>query len=256
MRFHPAVLVSAVLGLSLFGAVFPQQRAAERPAQYSARGTHGAIAAGSGYATEAAMRMYYMGGNAVDAGVASIFAAATTEYSHVGWGGEAPILIRTKDGKVHAIAGVGTMPKLATADFYRKRPLELGEILERPLTMKIGGRQFRHGADARDSVYLAIFGANQNRRFPAPANVRIFGSRSGEDAGDTGIDGIPAGVIHPHGGFGGIATASGDGAVGAPRGILRRTLRLSLLGETDAPDGKPEDRCCDECGMESHGVLE
>jgi gamma-glutamyltranspeptidase / glutathione hydrolase len=63
---------------------------------------------------------------------ASIFAAATTEYSHVGWGGEAPILIRTKDGKVHAIAGVGTMPKLATADFYRKRPLQVGEILEPP----------------------------------------------------------------------------------------------------------------------------
>ena len=78
------------------------------------------------------MRMYYTGGNAVDAGVASIFAAATTEYSHVGWGGEAPILIRTKDGKVHAIAGVGTMPKLATADFFRKRPLQLGEILEPP----------------------------------------------------------------------------------------------------------------------------
>jgi gamma-glutamyltranspeptidase/glutathione hydrolase len=132
MRFHPAVSVSAVLGLSMLGAVFAQQKAPERPAQFSARGTHGAIAAGSGYATEAAMRMYYTGGNAVDAGVASIFAAATTEYSHVGWGGEAPILIRTKDGKVHAIAGVGTMPKLATADFYRKRPLQLGEILEPP----------------------------------------------------------------------------------------------------------------------------
>jgi gamma-glutamyltranspeptidase/glutathione hydrolase len=109
-----------------------QTRQPERPAQFPQRGTHGAIAAGSGYATDAAMRMYYTGGNAVDAGVASIFAAATTEYSHVGWGGEAPILIRTKDGKVHAIAGVGTMPKLATADFYRKRPLQLGEILEPP----------------------------------------------------------------------------------------------------------------------------
>jgi gamma-glutamyltranspeptidase/glutathione hydrolase len=134
MRPHPAFLISAVLGLSVFGAMLAQQKppAPERPAQYSARGTHGAIAAGSGYATEAAMRMYYTGGNAVDAGVASIFAAATTEYSHVGWGGEAPILIRTKDGKVHAIAGVGTMPRLATADFYRTRPLRLGEILEPP----------------------------------------------------------------------------------------------------------------------------
>jgi gamma-glutamyltranspeptidase/glutathione hydrolase len=125
-------LKTVLLFLSLATIVFAQRPANERPAQFSARGTHGAIAAGSGYATDAAMRMYYTGGNAVDAGVASIFAAATTEYSHVGWGGEAPILIRTKDGKVHSIAGVGTMPKLATADFYRKRPLQFGEILEPP----------------------------------------------------------------------------------------------------------------------------
>src|SRR6267154_4395645 len=134
MRSHPALLIAAVLGLSVFTIAFPQQKppAPERPAQFSARGTHGAIAAGSGYATDAAMRMYYTGGNAVDAGVASIFAAATTEYSHVGWGGEAPILIRTKDGKVHAIAGVGTMPKLASADLFRNRPLQVGEVLEPP----------------------------------------------------------------------------------------------------------------------------
>ncbi len=83
-----------------------QQRAPERLVRQPSRGTHSAIAAGSEYATSAGMRMLNSGGNAVDAGVAAIFAAATTEYSHVGWGGEAPILIRTKDGKVHAIAGV------------------------------------------------------------------------------------------------------------------------------------------------------
>jgi gamma-glutamyltranspeptidase/glutathione hydrolase len=126
MRLKPAFFI-----LVLAAALFAQQRR-EPPAQYPARGTHGAVAAGSGYATDAGMRMYYAGGNAVDAGVATIFAAATTEYSHVGWGGEAPILIRTKDGKVHAIAGVGTMPKLATADFYRNRPLQPGEVLEAP----------------------------------------------------------------------------------------------------------------------------
>jgi len=46
--------------------------------------------------------------------------------------GEAPILIRTKDGKVHSIAGVGTMPKLATAEFFRQRKLQPGEILAPP----------------------------------------------------------------------------------------------------------------------------
>jgi gamma-glutamyltranspeptidase/glutathione hydrolase len=130
MRLKPVFF--SLLAILAAAGLFAQQQRREPPAQYPARGTHGAVAAGSGYATDAGMRMYYTGGNAVDAGVATIFAAATTEYSHVGWGGEAPILIRTKDGKVHSIAGVGTMPKLATAEFYRNRPLQPGEVQEPP----------------------------------------------------------------------------------------------------------------------------
>src|SRR3569833_2316419 len=135
MKFTFA-LVTAALIVTVAGSAQRRVTISPKPQEplvrQPVRGTRGAVAAGSDYAAGAAMRMYYTGGNAVDAGVASIFAAATTEYSHVGWGGEAPILIRTKDGKVHAIAGVGTMPKLATADFYRKRPLQPGEILEPP----------------------------------------------------------------------------------------------------------------------------
>jgi gamma-glutamyltranspeptidase / glutathione hydrolase len=102
----------------------------ERPVRQAVRGVHGAVAAGSEYATEAGMRMYYRGGNAVDVGVTTMFAASVTELSHFGMGGEAPILIRTKDGKVHAIAGVGPMPKLASADMFRARKLQPGEVLE------------------------------------------------------------------------------------------------------------------------------
>jgi gamma-glutamyltranspeptidase/glutathione hydrolase len=75
------------------------------------------------------MRLYFHGGNAVDAGVATMYAASVSEFSHFGLGGEAPILIRTKAGKVFAIAGVGTMPKLATAQFFRDRRPKPGEIL-------------------------------------------------------------------------------------------------------------------------------
>ena len=96
---------------------------------HAARGTHGALASGSEYADEAGMRIFFHGGNAVDAGVAAMFAAAVAEFSHVGMGGEAPILIRTKAGKVYAIAGVGTMPKLATAKFFMERRPRPGEIL-------------------------------------------------------------------------------------------------------------------------------
>jgi gamma-glutamyltranspeptidase / glutathione hydrolase len=102
----------------------------DRPVRQAVRGTHGAVAAGSEYATEAGMRMYYKGGNAVDVGLATMFAASVTEFSHFGMGGEAPILIRTKAGKVFAIAGVGTMPKLATSDLFRNRKLQPGEVQE------------------------------------------------------------------------------------------------------------------------------
>jgi len=70
----------------------------------------GAVAAGSENSTEAGMRMFLAGGNAVDAGIATMLAASIVEFSHFGFGGEAPILVRTKEGKVFAIAGVGTMP--------------------------------------------------------------------------------------------------------------------------------------------------
>ena len=122
----------ALLSLAFLVNHLNAQRPAEHPARYASRGTRGAVAAGSDYATDAGMRAYYHGGNAVDAGVAAMFAAAVTEFSHFGFGGEAPILVRTADGKVHSIAGVGTMPKLATAEFFRTRPLKLGDILERP----------------------------------------------------------------------------------------------------------------------------
>src|SRR6185437_9625668 len=85
IRFVLALLLAT-------GGLFAQRNIQERLVRFPARGTHGAIAAGSDYSTDAAMRMYHSGGNAVDAGVAATWAAATTEYSHVGWGGEAPIL--------------------------------------------------------------------------------------------------------------------------------------------------------------------
>ncbi|MEO8368805.1 MAG: gamma-glutamyltransferase family protein [Candidatus Solibacter sp.] len=128
MKLRLAVSI-ALLAAILLGQQ-PQRR--ERPVRLASRGTHGSVAGGSEYATEAGMRMYYHGGNAVDAGVASMLAAAVVEFSHFGLGGEAPILVRTKDGKVHAIAGVGTMPKLGTAQFFRDHKLTDLDIVSPP----------------------------------------------------------------------------------------------------------------------------
>src|SRR3954471_5740725 len=122
---------AAVL-LAIVATAWPQRGPHTPPLRYPSRGTRGAIAAGMETATEAGMRMYTSGGNAVDAGIAGMFAASVTEFSHFGMGGEAPILVRTKDGKVHAIAGVGTMPKSATADFFRNHKLKPDEIVDPP----------------------------------------------------------------------------------------------------------------------------
>lgn len=124
-------LMKAVFALALAVTCVAQTRREERPLRQAVRGVHGAVAAGSEYATEAGMRIYYKGGSAVDVGVTSMLAAAVTELSHYGFGGEASILIRTKDGKVHSIAGIGTMPMLASADMFRKRPLQPFEVMER-----------------------------------------------------------------------------------------------------------------------------
>src|ERR1017187_7900847 len=122
-------LLLALLGASI--CLIAQHKEFERPARQAVRGTHGAVASGSEFASETGMRLFHKGGNAVDAGVATMFAAAVTEFSHFGFGGEAPILIRTKTGKVMAIAGIGTMPKLATAGLFRTRPLRPFEVMQR-----------------------------------------------------------------------------------------------------------------------------
>ena len=85
------------------------------------RGERAAVAAGTPRVTEASMRQLHAGGNAVDAGVASLFAGSVSEFSHFGFGGEAPLLIRTPEGKVFCIPGLGPAPKLMTRDAFLSR---------------------------------------------------------------------------------------------------------------------------------------
>ena len=83
-------------------------------------GKRGVVAAGHPLVAEAGLRILEKGGNAVDAGVASLFAAAVVEQGSFGMGGEAPILIKLSGKNVVAINGVGIAPQTATADFYLK----------------------------------------------------------------------------------------------------------------------------------------
>ena len=74
-------------------------------------GKVGVVATGRHFAAEAGMRMLARGGNAVDAGVAATFAAAVSEISHFGLGGEVPIILYLADRReVVVINGQGTAP--------------------------------------------------------------------------------------------------------------------------------------------------
>lgn len=122
--FRIGTVVLAGASLFLLIVPSPSQRSEEqrfRPLRPVVRGMRGAVAGGTSLVTEAGMRIFHTGGNAVDAGVAAMFAGSVVEYSHFGFGGEGPILIRTREGKVYSIAGVGAAPKLATAEFFRTR---------------------------------------------------------------------------------------------------------------------------------------
>lgn len=85
-------------------------------------GQHGIVAAGRHYSIEAGVRMLERGGNAVDAGVATVFAASVVEISHFGFGGESPVMIY--DAKTHeviVINGQGPAPKAATLDLFKAK---------------------------------------------------------------------------------------------------------------------------------------
>src|SRR4026209_834103 len=72
------------------------------------RGTREMVGAANNFEVEAGFRILTQGGNAVDAGVASVLAAAVTEQARFGIGGEMPLLIKMAGKTVIAISGNGS----------------------------------------------------------------------------------------------------------------------------------------------------
>src|SRR5262245_5172785 len=120
------VSIIDIAGIDMAGF---QQAGTQRPDTYRPviRGTRAVVAGGHPLVVEAGMRMLHRGGNAVDAGVASVLAGSVIEFSHFAFGGEVPVLIKMSDKQVVAINGQGQAPQLATREFFEKRTPGNGE---------------------------------------------------------------------------------------------------------------------------------
>jgi gamma-glutamyltranspeptidase/glutathione hydrolase len=88
-------------------------------------GTRGVVVSGHHQASAAGLAMMQQGGNAIDAGVATVFAQAVLEFDRFGIGGEVPILIHLAGEKhVVAINGQGFAPRAATLEWFKERNIE------------------------------------------------------------------------------------------------------------------------------------
>jgi gamma-glutamyltranspeptidase/glutathione hydrolase len=111
-------LLAAPVGLAQ-QAPAPKPVETIRPEITAARGI---VAGGRNYSIAAGLRMLERGGNAVDAGVATVFAASVVEISHFGFGGECPLMIYdAKTKKVVVVNGQGPAPKAATPDLFKAK---------------------------------------------------------------------------------------------------------------------------------------
>ena len=107
-------MAASALHVSLLAQQPPWQ-----PLRSEFRAQHGVVAAGRTFAAEAGAQILSSGGNAVDAGVASVFASAVVEISHFGMGGEAPMIIYlAKENRVVVINGQGSAPKAANPQLF------------------------------------------------------------------------------------------------------------------------------------------
>ena len=93
------------------------------------RGIHEMVGAANNFEVEAGYRLLTEGGNAIDAGVASVLAAGVTELSRFGLGGEMPLIVKMAGKPPMVISGVGFAPAKATTEFYAKRSPEPWEEL-------------------------------------------------------------------------------------------------------------------------------
>src|SRR5205807_3995990 len=87
-----------------------------------AAGSQGAVSAGGAEAVAAGLEILKRGGNAADAGTATILALSVTDSGGFCFGGEVPIIVYDARRRVvEVLSGQGAAPRLATRDYFSRR---------------------------------------------------------------------------------------------------------------------------------------
>jgi gamma-glutamyltranspeptidase/glutathione hydrolase len=170
---------------------FPEEIGAPQPSIKTmfpaVRTTHEMVGGGNNFVTEAGMRMLRAGGNAVDAGVAAVLAAAVTEEDHFSMGGEMPVLIKLHGKPAVAVSGVGVSPAKATIEFFKTRPLEPDETPDKKPPIPAHGILATTTPGMFDGAMLALekFGTMSFSQVAAPAIELADGFPTTEILADT-----------------------------------------------------------------------
>ncbi|MEZ4417647.1 MAG: gamma-glutamyltransferase [Gemmatimonadota bacterium] len=97
-------------------AAMPAFQIGDPPASQVARSNAGMVVSQAPFAAQAGAHILAMGGNAVDAAVATAFALTVVEPGNSGLGGRTQVLIRHPDGQVAALDGTNQVPAAYPAD--------------------------------------------------------------------------------------------------------------------------------------------
>jgi gamma-glutamyltranspeptidase / glutathione hydrolase len=190
----------------------PPTRGAPPPAALRplVAGPNGGVSTGHPLVTSAALEILYKGGNAFDAGVASLLVGGVVEQDLYSLGGEALVLVYpVREKKVTSIVGQGWAPKAVSVDWYLARgktlqgagldPAVVPGALHAALTVletwgtmsfeTVAARAIEYARDGFPLRQSTADGVKRQREFFAqwPANQRFWYKADGtpHEAGDT-----------------------------------------------------------------------
>src|SRR5215475_16067705 len=127
-----AVIATASLCVAIAQVPAQDQQPAGSALRPAVIGPSGGVSTGHPLTTAAAFGILLKGGNAFDAGTASLLAGGVLEQDLYSLGGEALVLVYPKkEAKVTSVVGQGWAPAAANIDWYKSRNKDLqGEGLD------------------------------------------------------------------------------------------------------------------------------